>query len=108
AGRLVEPHPLDLGNRGDPRGEQTLDFLNREQRAAEGETVVGKLRHQEPPSQPPSAASGTALASIRSATASTSSSATTGTRAGGGAASDATATMCGSSGWSDGLPIAAR
>src|SRR5262249_52121401 len=107
-GAPVELTALGLDDGSNPLGKQPFDLLHGKRWAAEGEAVVGELRHQTLPPQPASAATGTARASIRSATASTSSSATTGTRACGTGASDATATMCGSSGWSDGLPTAAR
>ena len=53
-------------------------------------------------------ATGTACLSSRSAIASISLRSTTGTRACGNALSEATATMCGSSGWISGLPLAMR
>ena len=105
AARVLERHRLGLRDRRHALIDQPLDILDREQRAAEGEAVVGELGHQLISSS--TASSGLAFATRISATASTSSSDTTCTRAATGP-SLAIATMFGSSGARSGLPTDAR
>src|SRR2546423_1851450 len=46
AGGQIEAHALDLRYRAHALAHQPLDVLDREQRAAERETIVGELRHR--------------------------------------------------------------
>ena len=103
--RVLECNALGFGNRRHALVDQPLDIIDREQRAAESEAVVGELGHQLTSSS--TASSGLAFATRMSATASTSSSDTTCTRTATGP-SLAIATMFGSSGASSGLPTEAR
>ncbi len=105
---MIEAHPFDLSDWAHALEHQPFDVLDQEQRAAEGEAIVGKLRHQPLPARSFGIATGAARASIVSRMASTSSIASTGTRAEGSGRSDAIATMLGSSGWSSGLPTDSR
>src|SRR5205085_8146204 len=104
----IEAHPLDLGDRLDALEHQPFDILDREQRPAEGEAIVGELRHHPASARCSTRSTGAAWASTVSRTASMSSIASTGIRAEGSGRSDAIATMFGSSGWSSGLPKASR
>jgi hypothetical protein len=105
--RILQRDRLDFGDRRHALIDQPLDVVDREQRPAEREAIVGELGHQALRTRAITASSGTAFATRISATASASSSDTTGTRAATGP-SLAIATMFGSSGASSGLPTAAR
>ena len=106
--RRLERNGFDVGNRRNARADDALDLLHRKQRTRERETIVGQLRHQGIPACASTAAIGAACRIRMSTIRSTSSRSRTGTRACGNGASDATATIAGSSGWSSGLPSAAR
>src|SRR6185437_10456007 len=99
--RSAQRHAFGFRNRRAPLSDQPLHVAQRQQRAGKGEAVVGKLRHY-------FFSTGTACLSNKSAIASISLRSTTGTRAAGKALSEATATMCGSSGCISGLPLATR
>ncbi len=95
AERVAQTYLLDLADRLDARRDQPLHLGDRQQRAREGEAIVGELRHHAPPGRRAKAA---ACASRRSMIAPVSSRPTRGTLACGSATSDAIATIWGSSG----------
>jgi hypothetical protein len=49
AGSFVQIHLLGLAHRRDALGEQPLDVIDRKQRPAEREAIIGKLRHHRLP-----------------------------------------------------------
>src|SRR4051812_25980011 len=99
-----ERHRLDFLHWRDALINQPLHLLERHQRSGECEAVVGELRHQ----LTFNPASGTACLSSASATASISLRSIAGSLVSGTGASDAMATICGSSGCNGGLPFALR
>ena len=102
--RGLERNGFDLRDRRNPLADDALDLVDRKQRAGEREAVVGELRHHRLSACARTAASGAACRIRMSAMRSMSSRSTTGTRAAGSGASEAMATIAGSSGCRSGLP----
>ena len=94
----MKGYTLDLGDRHNPLGDHALHLVEPKQWPGERETVVGELRHYTPRAVAAAELTGTACLSKRSAIASISLRSTTGRFVFGKATSEATATMCGSSG----------
>src|SRR5215210_7982125 len=95
-----------LRDRSHALADQPLHLGERQQGSGKREAILAELCHQQASAN--KASRGAAWTSSRSTTLSISSRFTTGTRADGTGWSDAIATMCGSSGCSNGLPKLAR
>src|SRR5207248_5937678 len=106
--RGVEGNGFDLPDRRNPLADDPLHLVHRKQRTREREAVVGQLRHHRLSACARTAAIGAACRIRMSATRSMLSISTTGTRAAGNGASEAMATIAGSSGCMSGLPTLAR
>src|SRR5262245_45552673 len=106
--RPLQGHILDLRNRRNALGDHPLHFIDREQRAGESKAIVGELSHQAFTGAAAEADIGAACLRSLSTIASISLRSTAGTLTSLSGTSVAIATMCGSSGCSSGLLLAAR